>query len=158
MIQLRFISEITCFENKEEWELNYSFLIQKAIEASRNAYAPYSEFYVGAAVELEDGTVVLGSNQENAAYPSGLCAERVALFTIGHQHPNKKIIKIAITANSTKHETNEPVIPCGACMQVMSEFEHRQKTPIAILLHGNNGKVYESVGLKNLMPLTFELK
>jgi cytidine deaminase len=156
--KLHFTSEFNCYDNENELSESHFILTKLAIEATKNAYAPYSQFFVGAAIELSSGVVVQGSNQENAAYPSGLCAERVALFHIGHQFPHETIKTIAITAQSSIHDTQKPVVPCGACMQVISEFEKRQNKPITIILHGNNGQVYECIGLKNLMPLSFELK
>ena len=109
------------------------YLVHKAREASQNAYAPYSKFYVGAALLLDDGTLVTGSNQENASYPLCLCAERVALFTAAATHPGKAIVKIALTAHKKNQKNLLPASPCGACRQVMLEFEHRQKKPISVV-------------------------
>ncbi|MBI3235831.1 MAG: cytidine deaminase [Bacteroidetes bacterium] len=158
MKKIQLISEFNSYENLEELPKNYFDLIQKAIEASQKAYAPYSNFNVGAALTLENNIFVEGSNQENAAYPSGICAERTALFYAGHMHHGVKILTLAVAANSEVHDTNEPVIPCGACLQVISEYERKQNSPITILLHGNNGHVIECIGVKNLMPMTFVLK
>lgn len=102
-------------------------LMFQAIEIRKQAYAPYSKFRVGAAVLLDNGKVVLGSNQESAAYPSGLCAERVAVFQAGSIYPDSKILKIAISATSDIHPTQRPTPPCGGCRQSISEYEQKQK-------------------------------
>lgn len=131
-------------------------LMLKAIEIRKTAYAPYSNFEVGAALLLENGEVVLGNNQENAAYPSGLCAERVAIFTAGCNFPGVKFVKMCITANSRIKEVNEPIPPCGACRQSISEYEIKQDSPIEIYFMGATGKIYRSHSLKNLLPLMFD--
>ena len=104
-------------------------LVEQAYTISRDAYAPYSNFKVGAAVLLDDGNVVLGSNQENIAFPSGLCAERVALFYTGANHPDRKVLKIAIVAKGDLLPENNGLSPCGSCRQVMLESEIRQAQP-----------------------------
>src|SRR5690554_320948 len=104
----------------------------RAVEIRKQAYAPYSQFRVGAAILLANEEIVTGSNQESAAYPSGLCAERVAIFQAGSLYPDTKILKIAITAASDLHPTERPTPPCGACRQSISEYEQRQNTPIEI--------------------------
>lgn len=129
-------------------------LIEAAKEATKRSYAPYSHFNVGAAVLLEDGTIVAGANQENAAYPSGLCAERTALFHAGSQYPNKAITTLAIAASNTEGFTELPVTPCGACRQVLLETEMRYKRPIRVLMYGT-AFVYEILGTKDLLPLSF---
>jgi cytidine deaminase len=130
-------------------------LMSLAIEATHRSYAPYSHFHVGAAVRLDNGVEIIGCNQENAAYPSGLCAERTALFAAGAQYPNMAVEKIAIAAREPSGElTAEPVSPCGTCRQVMIETETRYEKPIRILLYGRN-RVYVMDGIKNLMPLSF---
>ena len=130
-------------------------LMGEAVAARKNAYAPYSKFQVGAALLLDNGKIVLGSNQENAAYPSGLCAERVAIFQAGAVYPGVKIIKMAITAASQQKMVNVPIAPCGACRQSIAEYELRQDTPIEIWFMGETGKVYCSGSLKNLLPMVF---
>ncbi|MBE6286574.1 MAG: cytidine deaminase [Mediterranea massiliensis] len=131
-------------------------LIEKAIEATRRSYAPYSHFSVGAAARLADGTIVCGSNQENAAYPSGICAERTTLFYAHSQHPTEAIDVLAIAARNEKGElVKRPISPCGACRQVMLESEHRFKHPMRILLYGTEG-VYEILGVTSLLPLSFD--
>lgn len=130
-------------------------LLEKAKEASAKAYAPYSQFYVGAALQFEDGTIMTGNNQENVAYPSGLCAERVAFFAAGAQFPGKKIKKVAVIATSENFRVEEPVAPCGACRQAMSEYEIKQEEPIRLLMAGMGGKVYAVNGITSLLPLVF---
>lgn len=130
-------------------------LMHKAIEVRKQAYAPYSKFRVGAAILLENGKVVIGSNQESAAYPSGLCAERVAVFQAGSLYPNTKILKIIISATSDISPTKRPTPPCGACRQSISEYEQKQDVPIELYFMGETGEVYKSDSLENLLPLSF---
>lgn len=127
----------------------------QAIEIRKQAYAPYSKFRVGAAILLDNQQVVVGNNQESAAYPSGLCAERVAIFQAGSVYPNAKILKIVISATSDIHPTQRPTPPCGACRQSISEYEQKQDTPIEIYFMGESGQIYKSDSLENLLPLTF---
>lgn len=130
-------------------------LLQLAIEATDRSYAPYSEFHVGAAVRLGNGVELTGSNQENAAFPSGLCAERTALFYAGSQYPDVPVCMLAIAARGTDGElTEEPTGPCGACRQVIIESETRAGKPIRILLYGKK-HVFVIDGIRPLMPLIF---
>ena len=129
-----------------------------AVEVRKNAYAPYSKFRVGVAILLDNGEIVLGSNQENAAYPSGLCAERVAVFYAGAVYPEAKILKMAITAASDTNQTMAPIPPCGSCRQSMAEYEIKQETPIEIYFMGEIGAIYKSESLKNLLPFMFDKK
>jgi len=131
-------------------------LMQHAVEIRKKAYAPYSRFRVGAALLLDNGKIILGSNQENAAYPSGLCAERVAIFQAGALYSDSKILKIAISATSDINKTTTPIPPCGACRQSISEYEVKQKTPIEIYFMGESGEIYKSDSIKNLLPLSFD--
>jgi cytidine deaminase len=130
-------------------------LCAEAEKALDSSYSPYSEFRVGAAIRLKSGRTVYGSNQENVAFPSGLCAERVALFSTGAQHRDDPIESIAITARSEKFSIDNPVTPCGACLQVLGDFEQRQKSPIRVLLYclGKNVMVSDSAG--NFLPFQF---
>lgn len=129
-------------------------LVEAAKEATKRSYAPYSHFNVGAAVTLEDGTIITGANQENAAYPSGLCAERTALFHAGSQYPDKAVTTLAIAASNSEGFTELPVTPCGACRQVLLETEMRYKRPIRVLMYGA-AFTYEILGTKDLLPLSF---
>ena len=140
-------------EDFQEWEKD---LLASAKEAVEGSYAPYSHFHVGAAVLLDDGTVVKGSNQENVAYPSGLCAERVALFAASAQHPDKKIKALAITAHSNDVHLEHPVTPCGACRQVMVEYEDKQNEEIIVMLADANDHVIKLKSSIDLLPLMFK--
>ena len=131
-------------------------LKNQAFEARSKAYAPYSKFTVGAAVLLDNGIIVQGSNQENAAYPSGLCAERVAIFYAGSTYPDAKIVKMFITASPQDRELTEPIPPCGSCRQVIAEYEFKQDIPIEIFFMGAVGEIYKSDSLKNLLPFVFD--
>ncbi len=131
-------------------------LMQEAVQIRKKAYAPYSKFRVGAAILLDNGKIVLGSNQENAAYPSGLCAERVAIFQAGAIYPDAKIIQLAITAASDTNPTLSPIPPCGACRQSIAEYEFKQDTPIEIYFMGESGEIYKSDSINNLLPLSFD--
>ena len=149
---------ITIYESKAELSDSAKLLMEKAAEARQLAYAPYSQFKVGAAILLEDGTIVSGSNQENAAYPSGLCAERVAIFHAGATYPNLKIIQLAICAGSTQKTTTTPVSPCGSCRQSIAEYETKQDSPIEIYFMGETGPIYQSDSVNDLLPLLFNKK
>lgn len=131
-------------------------LINKAQQARDNAYAPYSHFKVGAALELASGAVVIGNNQENAAFPSGLCAERVAVFHAGANYPGETILHIALTVKSSHKEIDKPTPPCGACRQSLAEYEVKQESPIAIYFMGETGKVVKANSIKDLLPLVFD--
>lgn len=139
----------------EELTVDERKLLDVAIEATRRSYAPYSRFSVGAAVMLENGATIIGCNQENAAYPSGLCAERTALFAAGAQYPDVPVRMLAIAARGTDGElVDTPVGPCGACRQVIIESETRSSGKIRILLHGRK-HVFVIDGISQLMPLSF---
>ncbi len=130
-------------------------LIEQAIEATNRSYAPYSKFSVGACLLLNNGVEVIGCNQENAAYPVGLCAERSAIFAAGAQYPDVPVRMIAIAARTPEGELqDEPVSPCGSCRQVLIETETRFSQEVRILLYGRN-RIYVIDGIKQLMPLSF---
>ena len=155
MKEVKIESTLYVFDSIEEVSEDVKILMGKAIKARKKAYAPYSKFSVGAALLLENGEVVTGSNQENASYPSGLCAERTAIYYAGAQYPDVKILKMAITATSQNQKTTSPIPPCGACRQAISEYEVKQDTPIEIYFMGETGKVVKSNSLANLMPFAF---
>jgi len=154
--KLNIDTSFSVYESLEELDERTKDLMLKAIEIRKIAYAPYSKFKVGATVLLDDGTIVFGNNQESAAYPSGLCAERVAIFQAGSLYPNTKILKIAISATSDINPTKRPTPPCGACRQSISEYEQKQKSPIEIYFMGETGEIYKSDSLQNLLPLSFD--
>jgi cytidine deaminase len=129
-------------------------LIDAAKAATRTSYVPYSHFAVGAAARLADGTIVCGSNQENAAYPSGLCAERTTLFYANAQHPTLAVDTLAVAARTEKDFLAAPIPPCGACRQVMLEVENRFREPLRVLLYGRDG-IYEIARASDLLPLSF---
>lgn len=129
-------------------------LIDKAKEATSRSYAPYSKFSVGAAALLKNGVIVTGTNQENAAYPSGLCAERTTLFYANSQYPDQPVLTLAIAARSESGYLDTPIPPCGACRQVLLETEQRYQQPMRILLYGEKA-IYEIDGTKDLLPLSF---
>jgi cytidine deaminase len=144
------------YENAEHLDLNDKLLLENAEKALGTAYAPYSEFRVGASVLLDNGEIISGSNQENAAYPSGLCAERVALFHAKSRYPDVVIKAIAVTARSDHFVIDHPVSPCGACRQVIAETESRQNKEIRIIMKGNTGITHVVNGISNLLPLMFK--
>jgi cytidine deaminase len=151
-------TQFSVFESVQELPNDIQNLMAQAIEVRKKAYAPYSKFRVGAALLMDNGKIVLGSNQENAAYPSGLCAERVAVFQAGSIYPEAKILKMAITAASDTNQTTAPIPPCGSCRQSIAEYEIKQETPIEIYFMGEIGAVYKSDSLKNLLPFMFDKK
>jgi len=156
MKDITITSTFSVFEAISELPADIRDLMQQAVEIRKKAYAPYSQFRVGAALLLDNGKIVLGSNQENAAYPSGLCAERVAVFQAGAIYPEAKIVQMAISAASDTNTTKAPIPPCGACRQSIAEYESRQDQPIEIYFMGEVGNIYKSDSLKNLLPFMFD--
>ncbi|HBI02040.1 MAG TPA: cytidine deaminase [Flavobacterium sp.] len=156
MKKITITTEFSVYESKEQLPSEIKELMETAIEIRKKAYAPYSKFRVGAAILLDNGKIVLGSNQENAAYPSGLCAERVAIFQAGTIYPDAKILKLAISATADEKPVNSPIPPCGACRQSIAEYEFKQNTPIEIFFMGESGEIYKSDSLTNLLPLVFD--
>jgi len=146
----------TEYSSNEELNEADKQLLQSARKASDSAYAPYSGFRVGAALLLENGLVVTGNNQENGAYPSGLCAERVAAFAASSQYPGVAIATVAIVASTVEFKLTHPVTPCGGCRQVLAEYESLSGKPIRILMQGSNGMTWSVEGVKNLLPLMFQ--
>lgn len=146
--------ELDLFETREELDAQDQTLVDAAGEARSRAYAPYSNYKVGAALRLANGTIVTGNNQENAAYPSGLCAERVALFAASSQHPDATITAIAVMTDSGIAEGN-PAAPCGSCRQVLVEYESKQHQPIRILMAGSERRILVARSAADLMPLCF---
>ncbi|WP_166385424.1 MULTISPECIES: cytidine deaminase [unclassified Polaribacter] len=158
MKKIEVSTSATIYKDILELSVEDQNLMQKAIEARKKAYAPYSKFHVGAALLLDNGEIVLGNNQESAAYPSGMCAERVAIWKAGSTYPDMKIIKLAITASSTITNVNKPIGPCGACRQTLSEYEINQKSPFQVLFMGEVGEVVVTESLLSLLPFSFDSK
>ena len=158
MKEITITTQFKVFDSVENLPNDIQELMEQAIVVRKNAYAPYSKFRVGVAILLDNGKIVLGSNQENAAYPSGLCAERVAIFYAGAVYPEAKILKMAITAASDTNQTTVPIPPCGSCRQSIAEYEIKQQTDIAIYFMGEIGAIYKSDSLKNLLPFMFDKK
>ena len=156
MKEVKIESTIYVYDSLEELLPEIQFLMGKAAEAREKAYAPYSNFQVGTALLLDNNEIITGSNQENASYPSGLCAERTAIYYANSQYPNAKILRMAITAGSKNNKTTSPIPPCGACRQAIAEYEVKQDTPIEIYFMGEVGKVAKSNSLSNLLPLIFD--
>ncbi|MCW3084417.1 MAG: cdd [Bacteroidetes bacterium] len=144
------------FENESELNESDRELLQKARVAAESAYAPYSNFYVGAALLLKNGQIITGNNQENVAYPSGLCAERVAIYAAGATFPDEAIETIAVTCKSPAFEVNEPLSPCGACRQAIAEYEMRHNSKIRILLAGEKGRIRMVESISDLLPFMFK--
>jgi len=147
--------ELLIYDDASELSQNDQKLLHEASAARNNAYAPYSKFKVGAAVLLENGEVVIGNNQENASYPSGLCAERVAIFHAGAKYPGVAIKALAINASSSKQEDSMPAAPCGNCRQSIIEYEQKQKAPISLLLSSEAGPIYKCNSMADILPLAF---
>lgn len=153
MEKVNVFSDIILFQMEELVDEDKE-LVQTAIQATDNSYSPYSKFRVGAAVRLAGGKVIKGANQENAAFPVTICAERSAIFAAQANYPDKAILSIAIAARNEEGFTQEPVSPCGSCRQVMVEIEQKYSQPLHILLYGKKG-VYVMDSIRNLMPLSF---
>lgn len=153
MKHLKLEAEID-FCSLEELEPEEQNLVNCACKATQNSFAPYSRFHVGAAVLLQNGKIVIGANQENAAFPSGLCAERTAIFAAQANFPDQPIMMLAIAASDDNGLRDKPVSPCGACRQVILQMEDRYKQPVEILLYGNEG-IYRMKSVKDILPLSF---
>jgi cytidine deaminase len=156
MKEVKIETKLEVYNDISELSETVQNIMSEAINARKNAYAPYSKFNVGAAILLDNDEVVIGNNQENACFPSGLCAERTAIYYAGAKYPKAKILKMAITASSQNQITDKPVPPCGACRQSIAEYEIKQEQPIEIYFMGAKGKVVKSHSLANLLPLLFE--
>lgn len=156
MKEVKIETTLQVYDSISELPEEIQNLMSNAVLARNNAYSPYSKFDVGAAILLDNGEVVSGSNQENASYPSGLCAERTAIYYAGAKYPKAKMLKMALTASSQNQQTLQPIPPCGACRQAIAEYEVKQNIPIEIYFMGAKGKVVKSKSLANLLPLVFE--
>lgn len=156
MEQKDIVTTLLIYDEIEELPEDVQSLMKAAADARENAYAPYSHFKVGAALLLDNEKIITGNNQENAAYPSGLCAERVAVFHAASQYPEAKILKLALTAKSENQILRIPAPPCGACRQSIAEYEVKQEQPIVIYFMGEKGKVVQVDSIKALLPLIFD--
>ncbi len=152
-LQLTLLFDI--LEAPEELTEQEQVMLVNAQKAADQAYAPYSGFLVGSAILLDDHTIHTGNNQENAAYPSGLCAERTALFGLSALHPTKKIQAMAVTARRINETSFIGATPCGACRQVMAEYENRQNSPIRVLIQVGPSTFYRCQSVQDLLPLQF---
>jgi cytidine deaminase len=146
------------FISEEEMNMPDRVLLKEAVKASGSSYSPYSSFQVGAAVRLANGEIISGNNQENAAYPSGLCAERVVLFYAQAKYPEIPVEAIAIYATSKEFKLDKPVTPCGSCRQVMAEYENRHHLKMKVIMANGNGSVQVIEGIESLLPLMFMLE
>jgi len=149
------MKEFTRIEHLDDLDTESKYLVHKAKEATSHAYAPYSKFLVGAAVLLVDGTVITGVNQENAAYPSGMCAERVAVFTAASLHPDTEIKKIAVVARKKSSKELTPATCCGSCRQVLLEMENKQQKPIEIIMQNHDHSWIKAISAAALLPFGF---
>lgn len=156
MKEFNITAKFTIYNNSEELDTSDKNLLLQAIEARKKAYSPYSKFSVGVSLLLKNGIIVLGNNQENAAYPSGMCAERIAIWNASSQYPNIPIKKIFISASSSKSSVNKPVSPCGSCRQTIAEYEIKQAENIKIYFSGETGPIIHSNSIKDLLPLAFD--
>ena len=156
MKQVKLTLEYAVFESDADLDASDLSLLKQAVKATANAYVPYSGYRVGAAVRLKNGKIITGNNQENLAYPSGTCAERVALYYAASQYPDVAVEAIAITASSADFDIREPVTPCGSCRQVMAETENRQAEEIKVIMKGETGNIYVTKGIHNILPLMFQ--
>ncbi len=158
MKKIKIESFLEVYSSKDELPEAISSLMDAAFTAREQAYAPYSNFLVGAAILLDNGEVVTGNNQENACYPAGLCAERTAIFYASSKYPDAKMLTMAITARARDKETTDPIPPCGVCRQAIAEYEIKQDAPIELYFMGEAGKVVKSASLENILPLLFTSK
>ncbi len=155
MEEIRKESVVKKYDSYTELEEGDMALLKLAKEAVHSSYAPYSKFHVGCALRLKNGKIIKGSNQENIAYPSGLCAERVAIFHAGSEYPDEPVMAMAITVKADDYEVKEPITSCGACLQSMSEYELKFNQPIRVILQGETGAVWIAEGLRTFMPFMF---
>ncbi|MDR1594483.1 MAG: cytidine deaminase [Prevotellaceae bacterium] len=156
MYRFNLIIPVTEYSSTEELDGQYKDLVKSAYEACSTSYAPYSKYCAGAAVLLENGEIIKGSNQENAAYPSGLCAERVAVFYANSLYPEVPVVAIAIAASVAGVPVKEPVYPCGSCRQSLLQSEQRFQKNIRVLMIGSE-KIRMVESIKDLLPLAYEL-
>ncbi len=155
MKEKKFEFEYEVYDDISQLTEQDAWLLREARSATEQAYAPYSNFHVGAVAMMENGEVVAGTNQENASYPVGICAERVLLGSVATLHPNIPVKSIAISYNSEEGKSDHPISPCGMCRQALLEYETRLKQPIRLILGGMEGKVYIIKTASQLLPFAF---
>ena len=155
MKEKKFEFEYEVYDDIDNLTEEDAWLLREARAVTEQAYAPYSKFHVGAIAMLENGKVVAGTNQENASYPVGICAERVLLGSVATLHPNVAVKSIAISYNSEEGKSDHPISPCGMCRQTLLEYETRMKKPIRLILGGMEGKVYVIKTASQLLPFAF---
>jgi len=156
MKEIKICSNFKVYDSIDELNDQIKALFNEAKLIRESAYSEYSKFSVGAAVLLENGKILCGSNQENSSYPSGLCAERTVLFYANSKYPNIKIKEIAVIAGSINKINENPVAPCGSCRQVISEFQTKQKSDIGLYFKGEKGKIIYTDSINNLLPFKFD--
>ena len=155
MKENKFEFEYEVYDDSSELNEQDAWLLNEARTVTENAYAPYSNFHVGAVAIMANGEIVAGTNQENASYPVGICAERVLLGTVATLHPNIEIKSIAISYNSDEVKSDHPISPCGMCRQALLEYETRTSKPIRLILSGQEGKVFIIRTASFLLPFAF---
>ena len=155
MVKKQIMIEYEEFVSVEEMSAADRDLCRAAVEALDGSYAPYSHFHVGAAVRLSDGTIVRGANQENAAYPSGICAERTAMFAAGANYPDKDMESIAVAARQDGRLCSDPAAPCGACRQVMAQYQTKSGKPLSVILVGAS-RIMKFARVDDILPLIFD--
>jgi cytidine deaminase len=158
MKEQKFEFSFQAYDSSDELKQDDRQLLTEARTATTNSYAPYSNFFVGASAKLSNGKIVTGSNQENASYPVGICAERVLLGIVSSLYPNEPIETMAISYQSKAVKSDHPISPCGMCRQALQEFEGRMKKPIRLILGGMEGKIYVIPSVSQLLPLAFTNK
>jgi len=156
MKEIKIYSNFKIFDSIDELNDQIKALFNEAKLIRESAYSEYSKFSVGAAVLLENGKILCGSNQENVSYPSGLCAERTVLFYANSKYPKIKIKAIAVIAGSINKINENPVAPCGSCRQVISEFQAKQNSDIELYFKGEKGKIIYTDSINNLLPFKFD--
>jgi len=156
MKEIKICSNFKVYDSIDDLSDQIKALFNEAKLIRESAYSEYSKFSVGAAVLLENGKILCGSNQENSSYPSGLCAERTVLFYANSKYPNTKIKEIAVIAGSINKINENPVAPCGSCRQVISEFQTKQKSDIGLYFKGEKGKIIYTDSINNLLPFKFD--
>lgn len=149
------MSELTVFKHFDDLDQESKYLAHKAKDAAHFAHANYSKFCVGAALLLEDGTLITGANYENASYPLSMCAERVALYAAAAQYPDKRIVKLVVVAKKKGGKDLVPATSCGGCRQVILEFETNQKKPIALIMQNENHHWIKASSASDLLPHSF---